>query len=510
MKRKALISVSDKTGILEFSQALIGLNWEIISTGGTAKLLADNGIPVTPVSKLTGFPEIMNGRVKTLHPKIHGAILCDRDIPEHLNQALEQGIELIDLVVVNLYPFANTMEKPNVKHTEIIENIDIGGPSMVRSTAKNYKHTCILTDPSDFSTVIDQLRTTGHTTSELRQYLAGKAFAHTAAYDTMIANYFSKLQNEVPAKQLLIATPLQDTPRYGENPHQQAGWYQSPSDLYVQLHGKQLSYNNYLDMDAAIKVVHKFDEPAVAIVKHTNPCGVGVGNNLIDAYEKAFATDTLSPYGGIVAVNRVVDLTTAEKINEVFTEIIIAPSFTDAALEKLMKKKDRRLLTYKPELLKTWKGKWSIVSCLDGYLTQQVDIDWDKESEWQVVSKRKPTMDELLALRFGWKIVSTLKSNAVAFTGSDRTLGLGIGQTSRIDSTLIAVTKALKFGLSLEGSICASDGYFPFKDSVEEVKKLGVTAIIQPGGSKGDAEVIKACDDADIAMIFTGMRHFRH
>lgn len=507
MKKRALISLSDKKNILPFAQKLIKLDYEIISSGGTAKYLNDNGIEVLYVSDITKFPEIMDGRVKTLNPLIHGGILANRQIPQHLEQAQQLDIHLIDIVCVNLYPFKKTLDNPDSTHAEIIENIDIGGPTLIRSAAKNYDSVYVITDSADYDKTIEVLENKLDT-KEYRLYLAQKAFMHTADYDTAIANYFMNLNQDF--SQLNISMKLNDTLRYGENPHQKAHFYQE-EDIIEVLHGKQLSYNNLLDIDAALKTIMKFKEyPTVAIFKHTNPCGIASGLNLLDAYEKAIATDTLSPFGGIVIVNRCLDLTTAKAINKIFTEIIIAPEYDQGVIEFLQKKKNRRLLSFNVDKLDLLKKRSNVVSCMNGFLVQDNDIDKDNPDNWQVATKRQPTEKEWQALKFGWNCVASLKSNAVAFTSNDQTLGLGIGQTSRIDSTEIAISKAKKFSLSLENSICASDGFFPFRDSIDQLVQYGVTAVIQPGGSKGDPEVIEACNEHNIAMVMTSTRHFRH
>lgn len=507
--KRALISVSNKAKVTEFARELTQLGYQILSTGGTAKAIKEAGIEVTLVSDVTKFPEIMNGRVKTLHPKIHGGILADRDIPSHLIQAKELEIGMIDIVAVNLYPFEQTLKSGCTDYNELIEKIDIGGPTMVRSAAKNHKYVAVITDSDDYETVIEELKKSNEISFETKKMLATKAFLHTAKYDTAISNW---LQNQSETKrQLQVSACINQELRYGENPHQQAEFYQNEEGIINQLHGKQLSYNNYIDIDAALKIIEKFDdEPAVAIIKHTNPSGIATGSNLVDAYQKAFATDTLSPFGGIVVVNKPLDLKAAEEINKVFTEIILAPEYTEDAYAKLIKKKNRRLLTYDIVKVRNLSTIPSIKSCLDGYLQQETDMNFDDYESWKVVTDRKPTESELKALKFGWKAVATLKSNAVCFCADDRTLGLGIGQTSRIDSSEIALSKAKKFNLDLKNCICASDAFFPFRDSVDAIAPYGIKAIIQPGGSKGDEEVIKACNEHGIAMIFTGMRHFRH
>jgi len=506
--KRALISVSDKTGIVDFAGELVNLGYQIISTGGTASVLSEHGISVTKVSTITDFPEIMNGRVKTLHPRIHGALLGARDDESHQKEAMELGIEWIDIVVVNLYPFQKTIKKPDATEQEIIENIDIGGPTMIRAAAKNYKYVTIITDNADFDIVLKELQENGNTASSTRLRLAQKAFVHTADYDTAIANHFSRTTK---SSFLQISCPEKEVLRYGENPHQKAAYYEYKDlDLLEQLHGKQLSFNNYLDIDAALKIIMRFEEPTVAIIKHTNPCGIASGNNLTEAYKKAFATDPLSPFGGIVIINQTLDMVTAQEINKIFTEIIIAPEFEQEVVKFLQKKKNRRLIKYLPAKLEKLHALKNVRSCLGGFLAQEADLVNDNPAGWQIVTNRKPTESEMRSLLFGWKTVATLKSNAVCFTAEDRTLALGIGQTSRIDSTEIAVSKANKFGLNLKGSICASDAFFPFRDSIDSIAELGIKAVIQPGGSTGDEEVIAACNEHNIAMIFTGKRHFRH
>lgn len=507
--KRALISVSDKTDIAEFALRLTSLGWEIISTGGTYRILQERGIDVKKVAEITDFPEIMEGRVKTLHPKIHGGILAAREEASHMQEATLHGIKLIDLVVVNLYPFEQTCKNPHAEHAEIIENIDIGGPSMIRAAAKNYKYVGVVTASTDYPQVIEQLEKYGELSFAFKEELAYKAFCHTAHYDTVIADYFSKLKGEYLPQALNLSYPLAQATRYGENPHQKAAFYEK-DPLIEQLHGIELSYNNLADIDAALLIIEPFTNPCVAIVKHMNPCGIGQGETLVEAYEHAFATDPLSPFGGIVIVNRELDLAAAQKINEVFTEIILAPAYTAEALQLLMKKKNRRLCLYRENFREILKNKLQIKSCLNGFLAQEKDLGCDEENNWQVVTKRQPTAYEWKALKFAWKVVKVLKSNAVCFTDDKKTLGIGLGQTSRIDCTEIAIRKTEKFGHSLSNAVCASDAFFPFRDSMEAMQNLGVKAVIQPGGSKGDADVIKAADEFGIAMIFTGMRHFRH
>jgi phosphoribosylaminoimidazolecarboxamide formyltransferase/IMP cyclohydrolase len=513
MKKRALISVFDKRNIVKFAKKLSDLSYEIISTGGTAKLLSESGISITPVSEITNFPEMMNGRVKTLHPKIHGGILGDWDIESHIKEATELGINPIEIVVVNLYPFEKTVLNPESSHQDIIENIDIGGPSMLRSAAKNYKHVTVITDFNDYDRVIVELEKNGETSISTRQKLSYKAFSLTAHYDAMIAAYFSKLEKDSLPDSLSISYKKTEQLRYGENPHQEAAFYSDKNnEIISQIFGKKLSFNNYMDIDSAIRIISKFmnDDPTIAILKHTNPSGIGIGKNLSEAYQKAFATDTMSPFGGIVIMNKPLDLEAAKEINKVFTEIIISPEFSEEVLSFLKKKKNRRLIKVNFEKMEYLKSQKNTRSLLNGLLVQDSDMLKDNYEDWKIVTESKPTESELKALKFGWKVVATLKSNAVCFTTFDRTIGLGIGQTSRVDSTEIAIFKANKFGLNIENSICASDAFFPFRDSVDKLSKLGIKAIIQPGGSKRDQEVIDACNEYGMSMIFTGKRHFRH
>jgi phosphoribosylaminoimidazolecarboxamide formyltransferase/IMP cyclohydrolase len=518
MKRYALISVSDKTGIDDLAQELVKAGFEIISTGGTAKFLTQKGINIIPISDWTGFPEIMDGRVKTLHPKVHGGILADLDVPEHLQAMTELGINSIEMVVVNLYPFEQTVANPESTEEDIIENIDIGGPTLIRSAAKNFKHVCVLTENKDFPEVIKEIQENSVTSYALRKQLAYRAFSHVERYDRAISAYFehaiysnSLVQDEdLLIPKLEISSRVRQTMRYGENPHQKAGYYSNSVGGWKQLHGKPLSYNNMLDLDSALKAIMLFEQPTAMIFKHTNPCGIGCGQNLLEAYQKAFATDPLSPFGGIIIVNQVLDLPTVNKINEIFSEIIIAPAFDEEALAVLMKRKDRRLVSYDKSQLLLERPEYECKTIMTGYLLQEWDKTIANEENWQIVTKRQPTSEEMEALRFGWRAVSILKSNAIALTTKDQTLGLGTGQTSRIDSTEIAINKAIRFGHDLNSAVCASDGFFPFRDSIELIHKHGIKAVIQPGGSKGDEDVIMACNEMDICMIMTGMRHFRH
>jgi len=516
MKKYALISVSDKTGIETIAIELEKLGYTILSTSNTFKHLSQFCQAVVEISELTGFPEILDGRVKTLHPVIHAGILSDRKNEAHRKTMTEMGIENIDIVIVNLYPFEKTRADSSSTHEKIIENIDIGGPSLIRAASKNYRYVAALTDPRDYQPTVELLKRNPHIPEEWSSYLAFKAFSMVSGYDAMIADYFDKLETN-RARNIAVPDYLELSAlhtmslRYGENPHQQAGFYSSrQKGGWTQLHGKELSFNNLLDMDAGFRAIRLFTEPTVIIIKHCNPCGIGSAFTLSDAYKKAFETDTISPFGGIVIVNRVLDLETAVSINKTFTEILIAPGFQDGVLEVLQKKKDRRLIQYNHAWLEKPTNNLQIKTLFWGYLVQQWDLVNDDISTWRVVSARQPSQYEFDALLFAWKVVAILKSNAIAITTDDRTLGLGLGQTSRIDSTDIAVMRAKKFGHDLSRAVCASDGFFPFRDSIDELYQHGIKAMIQPGGSKGDDEVIQACNELDIAMVFTGVRHFKH
>ena len=511
MIKNALISVSDKTGLLDFARFLASKKIHIISTGGTAKLLQQNGIPVQEISEFTGFPEMMDGRVKTLHPKVHGGLLHLRDHPEHVRQASEYGIEAIDLVVVNLYPFEQTLAKTGVTHEKLIENIDIGGPSMLRSASKNYRSVTVLVDPIDYTQVQEEIIAQGNTKPETREKLAAKVFRHTSHYDHLIATYLTR-KSEPDHSGLLetsgLIRRLGQPLRYGENPHQKAGLYGHFHDYFKQLHGKELSYNNIIDISAAVSLISEFDELALAILKHTNPCGVAAGASLHEAWELAYATDKQAPFGGIIVMNRPLDLAVAKPISEIFSEVIIAPSFTSEAMELLCKKKNLRLM--ENHLPKGAGHIYDYRSVPGGLLVQDCDNQPDDETVWKVVTKRQPAAEEKQALRFGWKVVKHVKSNAIVYSSALRTLGIGAGQMSRVDSSKIAVWKAGEAGLSLKGSCIASDAFFPFADGILAAAEAGAVAAIQPGGSVRDAEVIEAADKADMAMIFTGRRHFRH
>jgi phosphoribosylaminoimidazolecarboxamide formyltransferase/IMP cyclohydrolase len=515
MEKLALLSVSDKSGLVDFATALVKqFGYRLLSTGGTAKLLAEKGLPVTEVSQHTGFPEIMEGRVKTLHPKIHGGLLCRRDKADHLAQATKNDIALIDLVVVNLYPFEQTVAKPHVEFEEAIENIDIGGPSMLRSAAKNHESVTVVCDPADYASVIAAFAAPGEL-SALRRRLALKVFQRTGAYDTAIAAY---LQSEADGPDLAALGGFPEklslnygkaqTLRYGENPHQQAALYGTFHEHFQQLQGKELSYNNILDITAATYLIGEFERPTVAILKHTNPCGVASADTLEEAWEQAFATDRQAPFGGIIIVNQTLSGDLAKTIGEIFTEVIIAPRFSDEALAIFGKKKNLRLMVAKegigPDSLQ------EVRSVIGGVLLQDRDKILGNLREFKVVTKRQPTAEEWAGMLFGWKIGKHVKSNSIVYCSGERTLGVGAGQMARVDSSRIAVWKAGEAGLDLKGSVVASEALFPFADGLIAAAEAGATCAIQPGGSVRDEEVIKAADDRGLAMVFTGIRHFKH
>lgn len=520
---RALISVSDKTGVIEFAQALAKLGVHILSTGGTAKLLADAGVAVTEVSDYTGFPEMLDGRVKTLHPKVHGGILGRRDLPEHVAKMAEHDIGNIDLVCVNLYPFEATIANPDCALEDAIENIDIGGPTMVRSAAKNWAHVAIVTDNADYSELVAELNSNnGQLSRQTRFDLAKKAFTHTAAYDGAISNYLTSLvegeTTGTPEKVLFpnrLNTQLikvQDM-RYGENPHQAAAFYRDVHPAagsianYRQLQGKELSYNNIADADAAWEAVKTFDQPACVIVKHANPCGVAVAADTLSAYKLAFATDTTSAFGGIIAFNRPVDVETVEVVTGQFLEVLIAPAFTDEAKAAIAAKKNVRVLEIP---LEAGANRFELKRVGGGVLVQTPDIRNVGLNELRVVTKRAPTEQELSDLLFAWRVAKYVKSNAIVFCKDGQTAGIGAGQMSRVDSTRIAARKAQDAGLGLLGAVAASDAFFPFRDGVDVIAEQGIKAIIQPGGSMRDEEVFAAADEHGIAMVLTGIRHFRH
>jgi phosphoribosylaminoimidazolecarboxamide formyltransferase/IMP cyclohydrolase len=514
--QRALLSVSDKTGLVALAQALAAAGVELISTGGTAKALREAGLTVKDISEHTGFPEMLDGRVKTLHPKVHGGLLYLRGNKAHETAVKQHDIAPLDLVVVNLYPFEATVARPNVSLHDAIENIDIGGPSMLRSAAKNHDSVTVVVDPLDYAEVAKQIDESGDTTLELRRKLAAKVYARTAAYDAAIAAHLEKefsgrtSAGELP-RTLTIAAPLAQPLRYGENPHQTAALYGKFHEFFKQLHGKELSYNNILDLTAAAALIGEFagDAPTLAILKHTNPCGVGQGASLRDAWDKAFATDRQAPFGGIIAVNKPLDVACTEAIAEIFSEVIVAPEFAPEALQVLMKKKNLRLLQIiKPAVTTT---AWDVRSVgADSFLLQQRDLKTTTAAELKIVTKRQPTEAELRGMLFGWRVVKHLKSNAIVYTSADRTLGVGAGQMSRVDSSRIAVWKAGEAKLSLGGSVVCSDAFFPFPDGLIAAAEAGATAAIQPGGSVRDAEVIQAADERGLTMAFTGTRHFRH
>jgi phosphoribosylaminoimidazolecarboxamide formyltransferase / IMP cyclohydrolase len=503
---RALISVSDKTGIAAFARALEKQGVDIISTGGTAELLRKQKIPVRDISSFTSFPEVLEGRVKTLHPRVHGGLLYKRGNETHEKQARECGFERIDLVAVNLYPFEETIAKPGVTLAEAIENIDIGGPSMIRSAAKNYESVTVVVDPADYDLVIDTMREhQGGTTLKLRERLAIKAFIKTSDYDRAIGTFLNKEQ--ATDASFSLSLPLVTRLRYGENPHQSAALYGDFAKHFEKLHGKELSFNNILDISAATNLIDDFVQPTVAILKHTNPCGVGSDTDLRAAWEKAFATDKQAPFGGIIISNREVDEALAKAISEIFSEVIIAPEFSARARAVLQKKKNLRLIRLLMPCQER-REKSDIRSVCGGLLVQ--DADSGGESAERVVAKRQPRESELAAMRFAWRVVKHVKSNAIVYAAPDRTLGIGAGQMSRVDASRIAVWKAHEAGLSLKGSAVASDAFFPFPDGLIAAAEAGATAAIQPGGSVRDEQVIAAADEREVAMIFTGIRHFRH
>ena len=503
---RALISVSDKTGIAAFACALERLGVDIISTGGTADLLRKQKIPVRDISSFTAFPEVLEGRVKTLHPRVHGGLLYKRGNPKHEAQARECGFEPIDLVVVNLYPFEETIRKPNVTLAQAIENIDIGGPSMIRSAAKNYESVTVVVDSADYDAVLENMRDNdGGTTLKLRERLAIKAFIKTSDYDRAIGNFLNKEQTTDASFSLSL--PLVMRLRYGENPHQTAALYGVFDRHFEKLHGKDLSFNNILDISAATGLIAEFDKPAVAILKHTNPCGVGLDADLREAWEKAFATDKQAPFGGIIVCNRPMNEALAKAISEIFSEVIIAPDFEAGARALLQKKKNLRLIRLTTSAAEA-RSATDVRSVAGGLLVQ--DADNAKDIPEKVVTKRQPTKAELEAMLFGWRVVKHVKSNAIVYAGRDRTLGIGAGQMSRVDASRIAIWKAEEAGLSLKGSAVASDAFFPFPDGLIAAADAGATCAIQPGGSVRDKEVIAAANERNMTMIFTGIRHFRH
>jgi phosphoribosylaminoimidazolecarboxamide formyltransferase/IMP cyclohydrolase len=521
----ALISVSDKTGIVELAQALHALGVRLISTGGTAKLLTQQGLPVTEVAQLTAFPEMLDGRVKTLHPKVHGGLLARRDLPEHMAALRKHGIETIDLLVVNLYPFEATVAKPGCSLEDAIENIDIGGPAMVRSAAKNWKDVGVLTDAAQYQPVLDELKANGKLSDATRFALAVAAFNRISNYDAAISDYLSSIQPDgtrslFPAQANGRFVKLQDL-RYGENPHQQAAFFRdlhpAPGSLVTahQLQGKELSYNNIGDADAAWECVKSFDAPACVIVKHANPCGVAIGKDPLEAYSKAFKTDSTSAFGGIIAFNRTLDGAAAEVVAKQFVEVLMAPGYTAEALAAFKGKANVRVLQI--ELPAGGRSNWEqgrnamdIKRVGSGLLMQTADNRDLNANELKVVTKKQPTPQQIDDLLFAWKVAKYVKSNAIVFCKDGMTMGVGAGQMSRLDSARIASIKAQHAGLSLQGTAVASDAFFPFRDGLDVVVDAGATCVIQPGGSMRDAEVIAAADERGVAMVFSGVRHFRH
>lgn len=540
MSKRAIISVSDKSGVVEFARELVGLGFEVVSTGGTAKTLKEAGVPVTYISDVTGFPEILEGRVKTLHPSVHGGILARR-VPEHLAQLAENRIQPIDVVVVNLYPFRATIAKPGVTLEEAIENIDIGGPTMVRAAAKNYESVAVVVNPKRYPEVLNELKERGEVGSDLRFRLAVEAFTHTAQYDSAISAYLqqilqrergtalpsqitqvvyatggwddpSKVFKDIPDKFLLAGDLVQEL-RYGENPHQRAAFYREPGAAGAsvatarQLQGKDLSFNNIVDLEAAFSLVKEFDRPAAVIIKHTNPCGTAVGDNVAEAYIKAYNADPVSAFGGIVALNRPVDAATAGEMVKIFLEAVIAPGFDAESLEVFKAKENVRLLAAGDMAAGNAAGGFDLKKVSGGFLVQDLDIGSVPPEEWKVVTDQKPSPEEMQELLFAWKVVKHVKSNAIVVTKGGVTLGVGAGQMNRVGSARIALEQA---GEGARGAVLASDAFFPFADTVEEAAKAGITAIVQPGGSLRDEESIEACNRHGIAMVFTGRRHFKH
>jgi len=514
---RALISVSHKEGILDLAKGLEKLGIEILSTGGTAKLLRDGGVKVKDVSEFTGFPEMLDGRVKTLHPKVHGGLLGRRNNPEHMKQWLENGIQPIDLVVVNLYPFEQTVAKPNVTLEDAIENIDIGGPTMLRSAAKNYTDVAVVVAPRDYSRVLDEIKETGEVSAKTRFELCRTVFLHTARYDSAISAWLDK---QVPADEktrfpniLTLQFEKVQNLRYGENPHQQGAVYREfgtkePCVAHArQLQGKEMSFNNFLDANSALELVKEYTGTTAVIVKHNNPCGVASAPSLADAYRKARDCDPVSAFGGVIAFNRMVDRETAKELTATFVEVVVAPEFAPDALEELKKKKDLRLLDIGPNVTGIPEGM-DLKKVVGGLIYQDRDLGKIADvKKLTVATQRKPTDDEYEALAFAWKVCKHVKSNAIIFSRKDQTVGIGAGQMSRLDSVRIAVMKAQ---FPLKGTVLASDAFFPFRDGLDEAAKAGITAVIQPGGSLKDEEVIKAANEHGIAMVMTGMRHFRH
>ncbi len=512
--QRAILSVTDKSGLVEFAHKLVAFGVELVSTGGTAKLLRESGIPVKDISELTGFPEMLDGRVKTLHPKVHGGILYRREDSGHLAAVAEYGIPAIDMVVVNLYAFEKTAAKPGVHFEEIIENIDIGGPSMIRSAAKNFQDVAVVTSPADYTAITEEMASSGNTLSrETKWRLAQKAFATTAAYDSAIASTLERVGGDFalhPAagfpKNLRLSFQKKIDLRYGENPHQKAAMYADASGTGVanarQVQGKELSYNNIVDLQAAWDLAQEFDDPVCAIIKHTNPCGTATGHTLAEAYVRALECDPVSAFGGVIGVNRTVDAAAANEMAKLFLEVIAAPAFDEGAKASFASKKNLRLVE-----VPAGQQNWVLKNISGGMLVQDSDLHKLAEADLKIVTKRPPTPEEKRALLFAWKVCKHVKSNAILYARDGQTVGVGAGQMSRVDSCKLG---AMKAQLPLKGTVAASDAFFPFPDGVEEIAKTGATAIIQPGGSVRDQEVIEAADRHGLAMIFTGVRHFRH
>ncbi|MCP9312679.1 bifunctional phosphoribosylaminoimidazolecarboxamide formyltransferase/IMP cyclohydrolase [Liquorilactobacillus satsumensis] len=511
--KRALVSVSDKKGLVPFVKELVAHDFEIISTGGTQKFLDEAGIETLAVEDVTGFPEILDGRVKTLNPLIHGALLGRREVPAHVETMKKMQITPIDLVCVNLYPFKQTIEKPDVEFADAIENIDIGGPSMLRSASKNYRDVTVVIDPADYAEIGAQIAKKGTTTLETRAKLAAKAFRHTAAYDTLIAQFLSDQAGVEAPEELTLTYNLEDTMRYGENSHQKAWFYRDAlAQKYAlssakQLHGKQLSYNNIKDADAALRIAREFEEPTVVALKHMNPCGIGRAERLETAWDLAYQADPISIFGGVIVLNRKVDVATAEKMHQLFLEIIIAPAFEEEALAILEKKKNLRLLQLDFSS-KNEKPQKEVVSVLGGLLVQEQDVLQENPADWKVVTQAQPTKEQLDSLLFAWKAVKHTKSNAIVVANAQRTLGIGAGQPNRIDSTKIAVEKAAE--AINDKAVLASDAFFPMDDCVQYAAEHGIKAIVQPGGSIRDKDSIAMADKFGIVMVTTGIRHFRH
>ncbi|MCZ6651249.1 MAG: bifunctional phosphoribosylaminoimidazolecarboxamide formyltransferase/IMP cyclohydrolase [Acidobacteria bacterium] len=512
-RRRALVSVYHKEGIAEFCRHLAALDIDIISTGGTARHLTEAGVKVTLVEAITGFPEMMDGRVKTLHPMVHGPILFRRDLPSHVEQANQHGMIPVDIVAVNLYPFAETVRQPDAGDSEIIEMIDIGGPAMVRAAAKNHDAVTVLVNPDNYPAVLKELQSKGETSRGTRRRLAATAFAHCAAYDAEVASYLSNpVEEQAPPAIYNMQFSLVGSLRYGENPHQQAALYREASPAAGSvvaarvLQGKELSYNNYLDLDAAWSLAAEWNQPAAVVVKHNNPCGAAVGETLCEAYIAAREADPQSAFGGIVAVNRPVDKETATELATTFLEAIFAPGFAPAAREILARKKNLRLLDSEGARPGSGRPRRDFRRISGGLLLQDTDVE-PEDMQWRVVTRRSPTPEEDRAMRFAWKVARFVRSNAIVYALGDRTLGIGAGQMSRVDAARIG---ALKARTPLKGSALASDAFFPFRDSLDQAAAEGVTAVVEPGGSIRDEEVIAAADEAGIAMVFTGVRHFRH